>query len=401
MKIMLINTLFYPNIVGGAEKSVQILAEELAARGYQVVVVSTAPVDEIKSFHNIKVYYVYHRNLYWGGKPGKEPRLKVMLWHLLDVFNPFMYHALRGIVEAEKPDVIHTNMLAGFSSAPWIAAKRAGIPVVHTLREYNLICERMSMFRKDHNCPHQCVSCRLATAPKRYLTNHGFVKHVAGLSNFIIERHIISGYFSGVPRSRIFNWITAAGSKPAAVRAEAGRSVKLLYLGRIDRPKGVLPVLETIKDLPGIELHLGGHVLDQEVKDAIDSGLYPNHIKFLGFVDPEQIIDGFDALIVPSLWHEPFGRVVIEAYQHGKPVIASRRGGLTEIVIDGETGFLFDPDEPDSLRELLVRISQKPELLKSMRDSIQEQLFQFDKEHTVQAYEGIYKTVTGRGFSRK
>ncbi|MGE5423267.1 MAG: glycosyltransferase, partial [Ignavibacteriales bacterium] len=238
MKIMIFNTLYFPHIFGGAEKSVQILAEGLADLGHEVVVVSTAPRDDVVIVNKVQVYYVRHRNLYWGGMPATHNRFLAMLWHIIDVCNPYMYRALARIVSNEKPDIIHTNMLTGFSSAPWIVARRYKIPVVHTLREYNLICERMSMFHKDHNCSQQCISCRLATAPKKFLTNHDFVAHVVGLSNFIIHRHQDGKYFSGVTSSRIFNGIKDVEKHHPTARITSTLPIRILYLGRIDKAKG-------------------------------------------------------------------------------------------------------------------------------------------------------------------
>lgn len=395
MKIMLFNTLFYPNIFGGAEKSVQILAEELADLGHQVVVVSTAEQDEVKFFDKIKAYYIHHHNIYWGGMPRTENRLKIMMWHILDIFNPAVYKALARIVRLEKPDIIHTNMMSGFSSAPWIVAKKFNIPVVHTLREYHLLCLRMSMFKKDHNCTHQCFSCSLATAPKKYLTNHSYVTHVAGLSDFIINRHQELDYFKKTPCTRIFNGFNGTDIKEPALR-EKGSPLRILYLGRIDKPKGAAHVLEAVKNMDGVELHLGGEVLDDEIKDGIAHGIYPDHIKFLGFIKPEQTMDGFDLLIVPSLWYEPFGRVVIEAYQHGKPVIASNHGGLPEIVLEGQTGFLYDPDNPTDLPKLLQMLIDTPECLATVQEKIYKHLDQFENKSLAREYGRIYEKAAGK-----
>ncbi len=84
--------------------------------------------------------------------------------------------------------------------------------------------------------------------------------------------------------------------------------------------------------------------------------------------------------------------------QHGSLVmaVASRRGGLPEIVIEGQTGFMFDPDQPADLENLLNIIIERPELLSFMQESVRKHLAQFEKEHSVQEYEKIYEAVTSR-----
>ncbi|MBU2818033.1 glycosyltransferase family 4 protein, partial [Acidithiobacillus ferrooxidans] len=63
-----------------------------------------------------------------------------------------------------------------------------------------------------------------------------------------------------------------------------------------------------------------------------------------------------DIVVVPSLWQEPLGLVVAEALAFGKPVIASKRGGIPEMIKDGENGLLFEPNRPEDLQESLHRL---------------------------------------------
>lgn len=389
---MMFNTLFYPHIFGGAERSVQLLAEGLTERGHEVTVVSVAAQQQVRNIGTIKAYYLAPHNTYWGGMPRKVNRVKKLAWHLGDIFNPGIYRDIAGILEEQQPDIIHTHMMTGLSAAPWMAARRQGIPLVHTLREYSLICESSTMFRNNLNCGNQCLSCRCFTGLKKYLSNHGCVNHLVGLSDFIIQRHQQHGYFQGVPCSRVFNGVPTPYLRPSITRSSR-LSVKILYLGRIDRAKGVFEVLEAVQQVKGIELYLGGLVLDNTIQEKIDNHGYPPNIKFLGFINPEDLLGEIDAVIVPSRWHEPFGRVVIEAYQYGKPVIASDRGGLPEIVIEGKTGFLYDPDQPSGLVEILRRLIEQPGLLAPMAGPIEEHLKIFDNRLISGEYESIYQSV--------
>ncbi len=394
MKIMLFNTLFSPNIIGGAEKSVQLLAQGLIDLGHEVIAVSISNHAELTITEGIKAYYIHHHNIYWGGMPGESGKMKKIGWHVLDILNPGIYRDLKKILNMEKPDIIHTNMLTGFSAVPWILAKHSHIPVVHTLREYNLICEKSTMFDKGRNCAGQCFTCKVFTALKKYLTNHGYVDHVVGLSDFILRRHQMQGYFCNTPGSRIFNGIN--GIEKAAASNRGTNTVpplKLLYLGRIDKAKGIVNLLDTVENLGDIKLYLGGRVLNNKIQAKIDAGLYPDNIKFLGFIDPDEFLDAVDAVIVPSVWHEPFGRVVIEAYQHGKPVIASNRGGLSEIVLHGETGFLYNPDNNDELTDILMQLMHAS-VLQNMAVKIPIYFKQFENQHIARQYEKIYQAVT-------
>ena len=88
-KILIINSLYHPNDVGGAERSVRLLAEGLKKNGFRPVIVSTAETDSIDHVNGIKVYYLRISNLYWMRTARQQPSYKKPFWHLLDSYNPF------------------------------------------------------------------------------------------------------------------------------------------------------------------------------------------------------------------------------------------------------------------------------------------------------------------------
>ena len=79
-------------------------------------------------------------------------------------------------------------------------------------------------------------------------------------------------------------------------------------------------------------------------------------ISFQGFQLPEDIYQNIDILIVPSLFEEPFGRIVVEANSYDIPVLVSKRGGLPEIIRNGQNGYIFDPDIIGDFEEKLQLI---------------------------------------------
>jgi glycosyltransferase involved in cell wall biosynthesis len=82
-----------------------------------------------------------------------------------------------------------------------------------------------------------------------------------------------------------------------------------------------------------------------------------DHVDFRGFVsDPEEIYGAMDICVVPSRFAEPFGLVAAEAGLRGIPVIATRQGGLPEIIKDGETGYLVEPSAPSEIADRIKRL---------------------------------------------
>jgi glycosyltransferase involved in cell wall biosynthesis len=97
---------------------------------------------------------------------------------------------------------------------------------------------------------------------------------------------------------------------------------------------------------------LGGKGDDALLADLQRTYAAPN-IQFLGFVRPAEFFERIDALVVPSIWEEPLGRVIYEGYVHGVPSLVSNVGGMPEIVLPGRTGFVFRSEDSAALADIL------------------------------------------------
>ncbi|AJY73976.1 glycosyltransferase family 4 protein [Paenibacillus beijingensis] len=395
MKILYFNTLYTPNSVGGAEKSLQLLVEYLIQKQIEPVIVTLSTEDNIDYVNGVKVYYIKHSNIYWLKDSSSQRAPAKALWHVIDILNPMILKKISAIIEAEKPEIIHTNNISGFSVAPWIAAKRRNIPVAHTLRDYNLLCVKSTMFKDNKNCSQRCGECALLTGAKKSFSNQGYVNKLIGISDFILNKHKQFGYFKDVDSVRIFNGIKLNDrvmenrEKNNKEKNNKEKTVKFLFMGRIEETKGVKVILDFFNHFPEAELHLGGKIHDKSVKQQIDNNGYAKNIRFLGHIKPEEEVHKYDAVIVPSLWHEPFGRVVIEGYLYGKPIIGAKRGGISEIIQDEKTGYLFEPNDTLSLKDAINRFIKNTDRLK-LSDQISEYVENFDMNILGVQYLDVY-----------
>jgi glycosyltransferase involved in cell wall biosynthesis len=110
-------------------------------------------------------------------------------------------------------------------------------------------------------------------------------------------------------------------------------------------------------------------------------------------VDHGEFLSTIDLLVVPSLSHETFGLVAIEAFAAGIPVVAARRGGLSEVVTDGVTGSLFEPNNPGELRAILDRFLAEPSRAWRMRARCLERALDFEATAITKQYEAVYQRV--------
>lgn len=157
------------------------------------------------------------------------------------------------------------------------------------------------------------------------------------------------------------------------------------YLGRVSPEKGIQVLIAALEQIPpatGYEFEFCSSTFDKAgrsreeeklVKAIFDLQNRDNRIRVLqnvGDDDLASVLARWDALIVPSLWLESGPQVIYESFAVQTPVIGSRRGGIAELVREGETGFLFAPGDADALAALLIGFAKDPTRLRALRDHI-------------------------------
>ncbi|HEY4366347.1 MAG TPA: glycosyltransferase family 4 protein [Steroidobacteraceae bacterium] len=356
MKVVFICTLYAPNEIGGAERAMRIVAEALVARGHQAVVISLDPEGKRSQarINGVVVHYVPLANIYWPhASAARRPAWKRAIWHLLDAYNPMMGARVRQILAAERPDVVETNNLQGLSVSAWRAAQQLGIPVVQVVHDYYLGCPNSTMTRRGHNCASQCTGCRVYALPRRRLSV--IPRVVSSVSRRTLERLESCGMFADVPTKIVApTAFDVRHAQPLRPDKPPGTALTIGFMGRLEQIKGIEVLLSAMRDVPrsSITLLVAGAGDPAYVADVV-ARFEQTNIHFLGFVAPEAFFRRIDALVVPSIWEEPLGRVIFEGFSYGVPAIVSRRGGMPEIVEDGVTGFIVEPGKPTVLADLL------------------------------------------------
>jgi len=391
MKICIVNSQFNPDTPGGAEVSVKVLAESLAASGHTTVVLTLGHKDAIMVQNGVKVYVVALSNIYMPFPDNRARDLFKYAWHAIDSYNPVMAHKVGRILDEECPDLLHTNVIAGFSVAIWGEAKKRSVPLVHTIRDYYLLCPRSTMYHKGQNCDFQCPGCRIYGITRRFFSSQ--VDYVVGISNYILTKHIRQGLFVSAQRTVIYN---AYRKQHAYRNISRSRPLCFGYIGRLNPTKGIETLLRAFDDFTDADvvLLIAGTGKSEYVEML--KGKYAGaRCRFIGYSTLEYFYSQVDVTVVPSLWQEPLGRVVFESYAFGTPVIGSMRGGIPEIVDDGTTGYLFNPDDPSSLTATLKKFVDDRSLVMTMRENCLEKSAQFLPERILDDYLHIYSVARG------
>lgn len=388
MKIILISSAYHPYYRGGGEHSVKILAEGLAQREHAVRIITAHEQASVEHINGVQVHRVRHPNIYWSYRSERKSAAQKLAWHLLEAYNPRVRSRVWPILEQEKPDVLHVRNVEDFS--PYIArvAATLKIPVVVTLNSYTWLCPRATMFRHDRSCPQQCTDCWWMTQPKKHMSK--YVDAVVGVSQFMVDTHRAYGYF---PRARSEVVYTSVVPTPGPLPAQIEPGVRFGYIGRLHPTKGVLETIQGFRALSKPHrLYVAGEGPEDYEQQCRAAAAGADNIIFLGKVPAPDFYKQVDVVIVSSRWHEPFPRVLVEAYAHGRPVLAARRGGITEMVRPA-TGWLFDPQAPEQLTQNLQAIAaQGADALAGMQPSIARFLRE-ELPDEVSRYEHIYQSL--------
>ncbi len=276
------------------------------------------------------------------------------------------YHQLRELIRRYRPEIAHChNLVPMISPAAYYACRDAGIPVIQTLHNYRLLCPAGTFFREGGHCL-RCIrrpfagvirgcyrASRIQTAAvsgmlcfhRRHGTWHNLVSSYLALSQYSRELFVEAGFPS-----------TTIHVKPNFILNDPGPRQGggdyALFVGRLTPEKGVLEMLSAWKSLRHIPLHIVGSGPLHDAVRAVTTSKEYEQVKMFGQLSSATTrtqIRSARFLLFPSRWHEPFGLALIEAAACGVAVVASRVGGIPELVRDRVTGLLFDPEAPTDL----------------------------------------------------
>jgi glycosyltransferase involved in cell wall biosynthesis len=394
LRILIVNTLYPPEIIGGAEVSVSLLAEALSRNQHQVSVVclQKAPQTSVDEVKGVRVYRLQIDNTYWPfGQDRKPSRLARLTWHLRDTWNRKAARRFAEILDIEKPDVVHTNNLTGFSVSLWLEAKRRNIKIVHTLRDYSLICKRSTLFRNGVTCERRCPACAAMTVPSRQASH--MVDAVTSNSQFVLDQHQKLGYFTEIPDRVIFN--IADTSELAAAPLTDANDLIFGFIGRIEPEKGIDVVLKAVELLPdaGWQLKIAGRGLESYVQE-LKARHTNNRVKWLGFAKSKDFYAGVDVCLISSVWPEPLPRTLIEGISAGRATICSTAGGIPEISGFSNLIGLYEPSDHRRLSELMLKGIEEAARWKSSQPPRADFAEKFTPETITRQYLEMYSTGT-------
>ncbi len=190
----------------------------------------------------------------------------------------------------------------------------------------------------------------------------------------------------------IYTGIDTERFKPRKV--EKNSAFRIGVVAVLRAAKRHIFLLEAVKDLDVEVWIVGDGPQKQNIERYIQENNLQDKVKMLGFVErPEELIPTFDVVVLPSE-HEALGTALLEAQACGVPVIGSNVGGISECILHGETGFLFEKDSLQDLRNKIKKFIKSPQLRKEMGERARKFVVEnFSVEQMVRKTERLYREL--------
>ena len=451
MKILLTTHVFLPEYFGGTETLVLGVALALKQRGHNVTVVTGYPENDEPSNINqfdehevdsIRVIRFKHGRTALGVQSSTMRN---------DYDNPVFEARFRQLLVEIEPDVVHFHHLERLSIKAIDACKERGIPAFLTATDFWYVCPTHTL-----SLPHEKMCGGPAVGSANCLKHVASItqpKWVAGIVDAIpigaIEATMYGLKSSNIEFSGRVGDVQALARRSEIIGARlpllerifvatshaqimletagiTGGKFRVLPFGiknhgyvkrirqRTDMPlvlgfigsmlphKGLHILVEASKLLPAdatvkIKIYGKSPVGDSAyIKDLRMLAQGDERIKFYGTFENARmpvILDGIDALVIPSLWHENMPLVSLSAQAAGCPLIASDIGGLSDVIDPGKNGLLFSPGSASGLAQMIMRLLDDHDLLEKLSGAAVRPM---DIDQHVDALELEYRKVLDR-----
>jgi glycosyltransferase involved in cell wall biosynthesis len=407
MKVLMVNKFLFRN--GGSEACMLDTARWLEERGHRVVFLGMA--DPRNLVLEDPVHVVSHVD--FEGASSLLTRTRAagrVLW------SAEARRLVRRVIDEEAPDVAHLhNIYHQISPSVLGPLRESGTPVVMTLHDYKLVCPVYTLYRAGHPCEacaggryHRCTlhRCCKGSVAKSALSSvemflhHSLLKAYSDIACFVSPSRFLAAKVADMGFRGDVGYLPNAVDTTALPQPPATLGEGILFFGRLTEEKGVATLLEAVSKLSVPCTIVGDGPAGTSLR-ALAAARGLSHVRFLGqlpFTDALDEVGRAAIVAVPSRWYENAPRSVLEAFALAKPVVASRIGGLPELVRDGETGLTFVPGSSEDLRRAMLELLNNPvrgrDMGRAGRRLVEET---YGKEAYMDGLLGLYaKVMAGR-----
>ena len=384
MKILIVSWAWYPT--GGDWTYIENIKRLYQEKGHEVIALSTenslnAQDENEKFFLKTESFKSLNRNRTISNS-FKVVKNSVISSDALNMIDD--------ILNKHDIKVAHLHNIHHYITPAIIwRLKAKGVKIIWTLHDYKIICPENSFVSNGKICE-KCMSgnfyhCAVNKCKKQSFAAStlaaadAYIYHSTGTydkvdaflcpSNFLLNKFKQFGFDDS--RLYLTNYcydIELIDNFIDNHKIQTQKEDYILYVGRIEQIKGVKTLLDALK---GTNLKLKIVGVGTELDNLVNYTLVNQiqNVEFMGFQHKDAVFNltiNCKFVVCPSEWYENFPFSITESFLFSKPVIGSNIGGIPELVIDGETGYLFEPGNSSDLRQKLLKLASDGNLIKKM-----------------------------------
>ncbi len=306
---------------------------------------------------------------------------KKVVFLLNTVFSWRSYREIQSVVAQERPDVAHIhNVFPLISPSVYRGLKKANIPIAQTLHNFRFlcvnglfythgqICERCKYGKTFHAVQMKCFResyvlsaiYALSLALHRRWGTFDLIDRYIALSQFTRTKFTESNLASEEKISVIPNFLMDPLPNP---NLSQDRDRYFLFLGRINKQKGIETLIEVVANYPEFHLKVAGNDSEGWAASQNVKNIGQSNVEFLGQVQGNKkwdLLQKSYATILPSVGYENFPITLLESMATGAPVIASDIGSFPHIITDRQNGLLFRAGNALDLAEKMAWLANHP-----------------------------------------
>lgn len=414
---ILIASDFYAPFIGGAERQVQLLGQELALQGHEVCVATVRQGKLPASFSEGAVSVQRLSALFAAvGWFSNNPQRR---FHP-PCPDPLLVVSLRQLIKKFKPDLVHANGWIAYSCAG--ALLGMSIPLLVSVRDYGYTCATRTLLKGNKICNGPTLKNCLSCAAQHYGKPKGWAA-VAGVisGRWLLRRkmtvaHSVSTFVQQIVRRDLIqrsNGLQRSLTIPDIVIPSFLAPVSqtnskeqtnlnqyceqlptepfLLFVGALQPHKGLNLLLEVYSRLetPPPLVLIGSSWHDTPKQ-------FPAGVTVLTNVPHAAVMQAWERAlfgVLPSVWADPLPGVVREGMLKGKAVVATATGGNLDMIEDGVTGLLVEPGDSQSLQAAIENLLSTPELRTTLGKAAQTRVKAFSATAVVPRFETLYQQM--------
>ncbi|MDX2273740.1 MAG: glycosyltransferase family 4 protein [Cyanobacteriota bacterium] len=380
MKVLYWSEQFFPDI-GGVEILSSDLITYLCQQGHQFCVITSNKVRKSdlpdSTNTNLSVHRFPFRKILDDHDLKRMKDLITIICEIIVKFNPNILH-----VNTQSPSIFFFERIIRMS-------KIKDIPIL-----YSLHSPLNPIFHPEITINSESIITKVLSKAQR----------ITAVSESLMKDFLAVFPEISHKAELVYNGLYIPDAIPETITFSPP---KLLCLGRIVPHKGfdlaIKAMPSILKKIPDCQLIIaGGGPEMPALVDLVEALEISNQVKFLGWVEKDKVaalLNSVSIILMPSRWNEPFGLVALQAAQMARPIVATRDGGIPEIVVDNETGLLIERDDQQGLVSSVIHLLEHPQIAENMGLAARRRSIEiFSLDRCASTFSRIYQQLDGEGF---